>query len=472
MAGTSLIALERYREARLELLRAVRLMPRELVAYTQLADACQRLDDRLCVANAFRSVVKLAPTDAEYAYRLGSAYLDVSRWAHERLTTTHPDSARVYEALGREYAKQGRTDLAVDALQRAAIADPTLPDVHLALARIHLEAGRPDDAAREISRELALVPFSKEALDLKAQLQARKPDSIDRPESADAVSPTLSSSGVPEIDRAIRERNWDAAERLLAEQIERRPNAQELLVLVARIFVLDGKPLNAAIALKKADAIAPLDREQRFMLVLAYIRLGRADWARPELEGLSRQDPRNAEYRYWMGRLEYDAGKYAAAISHFNEALARDAHFLRAHDNLGLCYEALDDPDTAIAHYREAVSLNREARSRSPWPPTNLGILLRQRGETTEAASLFREALQYDAAFAKGHYELGILLDQDGKTADALSELERAASLDRNLAEPHYLLARLYRRQGQTSRADEALATFFRLRAARDQDRK
>ena len=173
-----------------------------------------------------------------------------------------------------------------------------------------------------------------------------------------------------------------------------------------------------------------------------------------------------------MGRLDYDAGKYASAISHFNEALARDPHFLRAHDNLGLSYEALDDPDTAIAHYREAVSLNREARSRSPWPPTTLGILLRQRGETTEAASLFREALQYDAAFAKGHYELGILLDQEGKTADALTELERAASLDRNFAEPHYLLARLYRRQGQTSRADEALATFFRLRAARDQDRK
>jgi hypothetical protein len=47
-------------------------------------------------------------------------------------------------------------------------------------------------------------------------------------------------------------------------------------------------------------------------------------------------------------------------------------------------------------------------------------------------------------------------------------ELEQAASLDRTFAEPHYLLARLYRLQGQNARADEALATFFRLRSARE----
>ncbi len=471
LAGTSLIALQQYREARSELEYAVRLMPREPLAYAQLADACQHLEDWLCAAKAFRSVARLAPEDAENAYRVGSAYLKVSEWAHQRLKTIDSGSARVHEALGREYLNQGRTDLALDAFQRAVNADPTLPDLHLAIARIHLEAGRLDDAAREVARELELVPFSKEALDLNARIQARRPDPVDPLESAGSA-PAPNASGIPEVDEAIRNRNWDAAERLLASQIERNPHSRELLVLVARIFVIDGKPLNAAVALKKADAIAPLDREQRFTLALAYIRLGRGDWAQPELERLSREDPQNAEYPYWIGRLAYDAGKYASAISRFNEALARNPRFMRAHDNLGLCYEALDDPDAAIAHYREAISLNRQARSKSPWPPTNLGILLRQRGETAEAASLFQEALQYDSTFAKGHYELGILLEEQGKTADAVSELERAASLDRAYPEPHYLLARLYRREGQSTRADEALATFFRLRAAREQDRK
>jgi tetratricopeptide (TPR) repeat protein len=273
-----------------------------------------------------------------------------------------------------------------------------------------------------------------------------------------------------DIDAAVRARNWELAERLLAQEIERQPRSTELLTLVARIFFLDGKPLNAAVALKKADAIEPLDPDLRLTLALAYIRIGRHDWARPELERLARAEPNRAEYRYWMGRLDYDTGKYADAIARFKEALARDPRLMRAHDNLGLCHEALDEVDEAIAHYRQALRLNREAPSKSPWPPTNLGILLRQRGELEEAASLFREALAYDRGFARASYQLGVLLDQQGRTDEAFGELTRALAADPSYAEPHYVLARIYRRQGKTALADASLEKF--LRASRDRSRK
>ncbi len=471
LAGTSLVALGRYRDARAALERAVRLMPREVEAELELASVCQRLDDRLCVANAYRHVTQLAPDDAEYAYRLGSAQLDVSEWAYARLRERHRTSGRVQQALGREYLQQGRTDQAIDAFQRALDADPTIPDLHLALARIHLDAGRVDDAEREIARELAIVPFGKDALELKERIErGAQPPARDADPAATPAP--LSSSGVGAIDAAIAERRWADAERGLADAVAQQPARRDLLVLIARIFVLDGKPLNAAVALKKADALAPLDRELRFTLVLAYVQLGRGDWAQPELERLVSEDPKSPEYRYWLGRLAYDAGKYAQAIGRLEEALARDPHFMRAHDNLGLCYEALDDPDRAIEHYREAVRLNREAHSRSPWPPTNLAALLRQRGGREEAGTLLHEALEYDEGFAKGHYELGVLLDEEGKTAESVRELDRAASLDAAYPEPHYVLARIYRRQGDTARADEALATFKRLRDARAQGPK
>jgi tetratricopeptide (TPR) repeat protein len=484
LAGTSLLTLGRAGEARTALERAVRLMPREIAAHLQLAGACQRLDDRACVADAYRDIVQLAPDDSEYVYRLGSAYLSLSTWTHERLTKIAPGSARVEQALGREYLRQGQTDRALEALQRAADADPTLPDLHLALARIHLEAGRRDEASREIARELALVPFSKEALQVKDQIgaaaTAHDPVRMSEPILPPA-SAALPSSNRPDIDAAIRAKNWERAETLLASEIERQPagspgaggrGTRDLLVLIARVFFLDGKPLNTAVALKKADAIAPLERDLRFMLVLAYVRLGRADWARPELEKLVASDPNSAEYRYWLGRMDYDAGHYAAAIEHFNEALARDATFTRAHDNLGLCYEALNDDDQAVAHYREAIRLNREARTKSPWPPTNLGILLAQRGALEEAGALLREAIGYDDNFPNAHYQLGKLLEQQGQNDQAIAALRRAAALDPAYPEPHYVLARIYRRLGRAAEADEALATFQRLRAARDQPQR
>ena len=64
-------------------------------------------------------------------------------------------------------------------------------------------------------------------------------------------------------------------------------------------------------------------------------------------------------YSYWLARLDYDAGQYASAIRRLQDVVAQAPAFARAHDNLGLCYEALNQPDEAIPHYREAVRLNR-----------------------------------------------------------------------------------------------------------------
>jgi tetratricopeptide (TPR) repeat protein len=271
-----------------------------------------------------------------------------------------------------------------------------------------------------------------------------------------------------EIEAAIRTADWPRAERLLAAEIERRPASRDLLVLLARIFFLNSKPLNVAIALKKAEAIRPLDDDLRLTLALAYIRLGRGDWARPELDRLAASRPEQAAYRYWLGRIEYDAGQYAAAVVRFQETLARDPQFMRAHDNLGLCYEALDEPQEATVHYQEAIRLNRLSSTKSPWPLMNAAILLRKQGSLDQAATLLREALEYDATLAQAQFQLGVVLEEQGQIDKATTALTRAAELDPQYAEPHYALARIYRRQGAPERAQEALAVFLRLRDDRE----
>lgn len=174
LAATSLAALGRLKEARADLDRAVGLMPNELVAHTQLADVCRHLDDELCEVDAYRQAVRLVPSDPEYAYRLGDAYLRLSERAHARISAIDPNSARLHQALGREYLRQSRPDLARKALEDAVRADPRLPEIHLALARLHIDEGRWDDASREVEAELALVPESRDARLLKAQIDAAR----------------------------------------------------------------------------------------------------------------------------------------------------------------------------------------------------------------------------------------------------------------------------------------------------------
>jgi len=271
-----------------------------------------------------------------------------------------------------------------------------------------------------------------------------------------------------ELDRALAARDYERAERLLADAIARQPTSPQLLMQIASVFMMDRKPLNAAIALKKAEALGPLDNQARLQLALAYIAMKRGDWARPELERLALAEPANVIHPYWLARLDYDAGQYASAIRRLQDVVAQAPTFARAHDNLGLCYEALNQSDEAIPHYREAVRLNRlDKEAPSAWPALNLGILLRTRGELEEAETLFREALTHDRHFAPGYYQLGALLEQRDRMTEAVKALRQATSADAAYAEPYYALSRIYRRQGRTAEADAAMTTFKRLHDAR-----
>jgi tetratricopeptide (TPR) repeat protein len=270
-----------------------------------------------------------------------------------------------------------------------------------------------------------------------------------------------------DLDKALRASNWERAEQLLVKKIEAAPPSADLLKLLARVFLADRRPLNAAIAIKKAEAIAPLDSQTRYELAIAYISMNHGDWARPELERLEKTDQTNPLYQYWLGRVDYDSGQYASAAKRFEGIVEADDTFMKAFDNLGLCYEALNQPDKAIVAYRKANALNRTSKSPSFWPPLNLGTLLRTQGDLAEAESLLREAVKYDASAAKAHYQLGALLEQQDHLSEAVAALKHAASADPEYAEPHYALARIYRREGKTDAAAQEMATFQRLHDAK-----
>lgn len=269
------------------------------------------------------------------------------------------------------------------------------------------------------------------------------------------------------IEQALTAHDWPRAERLLVSAIEGAPPTPALLEILGSVFLIERKPLNAAIAFKKAEAIHPLENRWRFALVLAYISMNHGDWARPELDRLATSEPANPSYQYWLGRLDYDAGRYRAAIARYEQVVKRDPSFVRAYDNMGLAYEALNEPERALPPYRRAVELNRQAAGKSPWPATNLGILLRNQGQVAEAEALLREAVRDDPAFPQAHYQLAMLLEQQGRQDNAIAELTRAADLDAAYAEPRYALARLYRKAGRSDEAAAALAAFQRLQDAK-----
>jgi len=285
----------------------------------------------------------------------------------------------------------------------------------------------------------------------------------------DMPAPRIVDERTARIAEALHAKEYEKAETLLLQAAEANPQSAEVLRVLGGVFLVRGKPLNAAVALKKAEAIAPLDERSRFTLVMAYLGIGHRDWARPELAKLAEAAPASALYAYWTGRLDYDDQQFAAAAKGFEHAVELEPGFAKAHDNLGLCYEALGRFDEAQRSWEEATRLNREQGTKSPWPPLNLGLMMTRLDRLDAAEARFREAISADPGFAPAHYQLGLVLEKTGRTKDAVRELEESARLDPASTEAQYALARVYRRAGDAPKADRALQRFEELKKAKDQ---
>jgi Flp pilus assembly protein TadD len=174
LLGISLLALRKNAEAVGELQRAATLMPEEPQAHLQLARAYEAMENWITAVQEFQKLVRLAPQEPEYSYQLWRAWTKLSDWSYRQIIGLNPNSARLHQALGLEYAAQEKYDRALAAYQQAARSDPKMPEIHLAMALIWLEMKKFHEALSEIDLELELVPESKVAADTKAKIEAAK----------------------------------------------------------------------------------------------------------------------------------------------------------------------------------------------------------------------------------------------------------------------------------------------------------
>jgi tetratricopeptide (TPR) repeat protein len=166
-------------------------------------------------------------------------------------------------------------------------------------------------------------------------------------------------------------------------------------------------------------------------------------------------DPTLVE-EYRQARLDYESGLYGSATQRLEYVIAQDQTFVRAFDNLGLCYDARNDAKQALRYYREAVRLNRLAARRSPWPPFNLGVFLHRTGRLVDAEPMLKEALDvllqeqnvqmnmsWHTDMSRVYYQLGTLLEHRFRFGEAYNTLKLAAREDPNYLEPEEELARM-----------------------------
>jgi tetratricopeptide (TPR) repeat protein len=128
-----------------------------------------------------------------------------------------------------------------------------------------------------------------------------------------------------------------------------------------------------------------------------------------------------------LGALTWrQTAMYADIGTLWQTTIARNPRCWMAHNNLGLALMAGGQTDEAISHYRTAIEIEPGFAGTH----NNLGIALMRKGETGEAVAQYREALAIDPGGAETHNNLGMALRRDGRVDEAIAQYGMALEIN------------------------------------------
>ncbi len=177
----------------------------------------------------------------------------------------------------------------------------------------------------------------------------------------------------------------------------------------------------------------------------------------------------DAQYADAYNNLGYalrQSGDLTAAIAAYNDAVGSLPCVSLYHYNLAFAYEKDQQYDRAIAAYKAALARN-PAYTKAL---NNLGYVYLQQGDLTTSAQYLDHGLTIDPDDAPLHKNRGRVYLAQGNFDDAIVQLKQATTLFPGYAEAYFFLAEAYDRAHQPKEACAALEAYEPLAAADVQD--
>jgi tetratricopeptide (TPR) repeat protein len=194
--------------------------------------------------------------------------------------------------------------------------------------------------------------------------------------------------------------------------------------------------------------------------------LGRAEEGEKSLKAVLALDGSHAGAQYALGRIYYQQNRFVEAIARFTALIERDPSNYRAHDNLALCYAAVQQDGDALRHFLKALDLVHKDHPEYDTVYANAAIFFTERGQFEKAFQLGVEAAKRNPLEARNFFITGKALTRLEKPELSVRWFLEAAKLDPAYTDPHYWLATVYRKLGKVDEAKAELETFRKLNMA------
>ena len=432
----------------------------DAAAYTDLGAWFGEHNQYDCANDAFRSALKLDPSSAKVNYFLGVS---------------------LYNA--------GQVEASLAPLQQSAQLDPQAARPRLLLAAALHQLGRKADAEAEWNAVLQIDPTSTDALDGLSNFMIEGGDFM----AAIQLLRNANRNEDLNVDLALAYGHagmLDEAAATLKEALTADPSSLRLTDALVTVYIRQFRFQDAVALLRTYLQQHPTEVEAQIFYLRVLVLVKDSATAGPLAAKLLAAAPHNFDVLYLNGVLEREAGDYAAARDHLQEAVKLQPEDYSARYNLGAALAHLNDaagakpqlekaialdPSQEEAHFQLAsvlrtlgetaaaqeqlkiyqqLSRANAARSEAD-TKSQMAAQKLEAGDTQQAIALYREAVAATPDNALLNYRLATALQKAGDDAGERAALEATVKLDPTFALAQNQLGYLVYRGGKPADAEQ-----------------
>ena len=320
---------------------------------------------------------------------LSGAEREWGRWLRD-----HPEDAEAFASLGVLLSKEGKYKDAAAAYRRAIALNAKLRGIQLNLGLAEFKQGEFQAAIAPFRTALAAEPNNIQARTLLG----------------------LSYYGTKRFDEAVQHLEIAAKSDVTNIQLH-HVLAQSCLWAKKYSCALD--------EFRKIQEQDPDSVASHVLTAEALDGLGRTSEAIGEFQAAAKVAPREPNVHFGIGYLYWKQHKYDEAKSALEQELAIDSTNSQAMAYLGDIAIKQSDPAKALPLLKKAVQLKSDLRIAY----LDLGILLADRKEFSEALAALRRAEELDPSQPDAHYRMGRIYKQMGDSAASEKEFAKVREL-------------------------------------------
>jgi len=437
-----------YGDAVIEFRNALRIDPRFVDAYYQLAQASLAQHNWNAAYESLEKAIALDPTRLDARLDRGRLYLAARQFGDAEADANYilkqqPSDVGAYQLLGVALNGEQKPDQALAAFAKDSELRPNDASAYIDMALVEINLHRSADAEQSLKKALAVDPKSIQAYTYLAgfyRLQNRVPEAQDILQQGAANIPNGTPLYIEWASILKAQGKSDDAEAVLDKLRKQLPNSSEVAMAIGDFYTERKQTDQALVEYRRGLSADPKNLNIKKRMQDLYLSTGQMASASDLDKELMKEAPKDVFVRIDHGRLLMGQRNTQDAINSLQGVVADAADSPQAHFYLAMAF--WQNGDLAQAH----GALMDTLKASQGFPPAiqALARLSLAQGNALDAQTYAQEIVQRAPADPNARLLFAETLARQGKLQPAEQQVVIARQLAPSEPGIHVDLAQIY----------------------------